>query len=91
MIRFVFIDRGVNLKVLGLTGTWGAVGIEMPKFEAKKEDLAKIWQKLGGGGGGGGGRRLHRPWCFVHGVRRSQSVAANVSNISFERSKTGSM
>ena len=25
----------------------------MPKFEAKKEDFAKIWQKLGGGGGGG--------------------------------------
>ena len=80
MIRFVFIDRGANLKVRGLTGTWGAVGIEMPKFEAKKDDLAKT-----------GGGRLHRPWCFVHGVRRSQSVAANVSNISFERSKTGSM
>ena len=28
----------------------------MPKFEAKKGDFAKIWQKLGGGGGGG---RLH--------------------------------
>ena len=26
----------------------GAVGIEMPKFEAKKGDFAKIWQKLGG-------------------------------------------
>ena len=23
MIRFVFIDSGVNLKVRGLTGTWG--------------------------------------------------------------------
>ena len=23
----------------------------MPKFEAKKGDFAKIWQKLGGGGG----------------------------------------
>ena len=36
----------------------GAVGIEMPKFEAKKKDFAKNWQKLGGlqlswGGGGG--------------------------------------
>ena len=50
MIRFVFIDSGVNLKVLGLTGTWGGVGIEMPKFEAKKGDFAKIWRKLGGGG-----------------------------------------
>ena len=25
----------------------------MPRFEAKKEDFAKIWQKTGGGGGGG--------------------------------------
>ena len=25
----------------------GAVGIEMPKFDAKKGDFAKIWQKLG--------------------------------------------
>ena len=25
----------------------GAVGIEMLKFEAKKGDFAKIWQKLG--------------------------------------------
>ena len=41
-------DGGVNLKVRGLTGTWGAVGIEMPKFKAKKGDFAKIWQKLGG-------------------------------------------
>ena len=80
---------GANWNVVG---GGGAVGIEMPKFEAKKEDFAKIWQKLGGAeAGGGGGGRLHRPWCFVHGVRRSQSVAANVSNISFERSKTGSM
>ena len=23
------------------------MGIEMPKFDAKKEDFAKIWQKLG--------------------------------------------
>ena len=44
------MDGGVNLKVRGLTGTWGPVGIEMPKFEAKKGDFAKIWQKLGGGG-----------------------------------------
>ena len=49
----------------------------MPNFEAKKGDFAKIWQKLCGGGGGG--RGLHRPWFFVHGLRRSQSVAANVS------------
>ena len=42
------IDGGVNLNVQGLTGTWGAVGIEMLKFEAKKGDFAKIWQKLGG-------------------------------------------
>ena len=40
-------DSEVNLKVRELTGTWGAVGIEMPKFEAKKGDFAKIWQKLG--------------------------------------------
>ena len=25
----------------------------MPKYEAKKGDFAKIWQKRGGGGGGG--------------------------------------
>ena len=45
-------DGGVNLKVRGLTGTWGgvAVGIKVPKFEAKKGDFAKMWQKLGGGG-----------------------------------------
>ena len=43
-----FIDGGVNLKVRGLTGTWGAVGIEMSKFEAKKGDFANIWQKLEG-------------------------------------------
>ena len=42
------IDGGVNLKVRGLTGTWGAVGIEMSKFEAKKGDFAKLWNKLGG-------------------------------------------
>ena len=42
------MDDGVNLKVWRLTGTWGGVGIEMPKFEAKKGDFAKIWQKLGG-------------------------------------------
>ena len=49
MIRFVFKDGGVNLKVRGLTGTWGAVGIEMPNFEAKKGDLQKF-AKTGGGG-----------------------------------------
>ena len=27
----------------------GAVGIEMLKFEAKKGDFVKVWQKLGGG------------------------------------------
>ena len=50
MIRFVFIDGGVNLKVRGLTGTWGAAGIEMPNFEAKKGDFAKICKNWGGGG-----------------------------------------
>ena len=40
-------DGGVKLKVRRLTGTWGAVGIEMLKFEAKKGDFARIWQKLG--------------------------------------------
>ena len=32
----------------------------MPKFEAKKGDFAKIWQKLGGGGGGATAPRLRR-------------------------------
>ena len=36
----------------------------MPKFEAKKKDFAKKLAKTGGGGG------LHRPWCFVYGLRR---------------------
>ena len=52
------MNGGVNLKVRGLTGTWGAVGIEMPKFEAKKGDFAKIWQKLG---------RLQPPGPAVYG------------------------
>ena len=47
------IDGGVNLKVWELTGTWGAVGIEMPKFEAKREILQKFGKNWGGGGGGG--------------------------------------
>ena len=91
MIRFVFIDGGVNLKVRGLTGTWGAVGIEMPNFEAKKGDFAKICKNWGGGLQPAPSPRLRHPWCFVHGLRRYQSVTANVSNISFERSKTGPM
>ena len=44
----------MNLKVRGLTGTWpwggGAVGITMPKFEAKKGDLQKFGKNWGGGG-----------------------------------------
>ena len=39
----------------------GAVGIEMLKFEAKKGDFAKIWQKLGGGYSPPA-PRLRRPW-----------------------------
>ena len=40
----------MNLKVRGLTGTWGAIDIEMPKFEAKRE----IFQTFGKTGGRGG-------------------------------------
>ena len=39
--RSEFESAGPNWNV-------GAVGIEMPKFEAKKGDFAKILQKLGG-------------------------------------------
>ena len=42
------MDGGVNLKVRGLTGTWGgAVGLEMPKFEAKREILHKFGKNWG--------------------------------------------
>ena len=42
------MDGRVNLKVRGVNLNVGAVGIEIPKFEAKKGDFAKIWQKLEG-------------------------------------------
>ena len=45
----------------------------MPKFEAKKEDFAKIWQKLGGGGGGGS--TVHGVLCMVlEGLSLSQQT-----------------
>ena len=50
----------------------------MPKFEAKKEDFANIWQKLGGcswGGGGGGGSTVHGVLCMVsEGLSLSQQT-----------------
>ena len=41
------IDRGVKLKVRGQLKSEGAGGIEMPKFEKKKGNFAKVFQKLG--------------------------------------------
>ena len=75
MIKFVFINGGVNLKVQGLTGTWGAVGIEMPKFEAKKGDFAKIWQKLGAA--------APPPGFAIHGVLYMVSEGLSLSEQTF--------
>ena len=43
----------------------------MPKFEAKKGEFAKIWQKLGGGGGGS---TVHGVLCMVSGLSLSQQT-----------------
>ena len=51
-----FESEGANWNVGG-----GAVGIEMPKFEAKKGDFAKIWQKLRGGAKASHSPQLRRP------------------------------
>ena len=75
MIRFVFIDGGVNLKVWGLTGTWGAVGIEMPKFEGKKGDFAKICKNWGGLQPPPPGSAVHGTLCMVsEGISLSQQT-----------------